>query len=223
MVPHLFEDWVWPLFAAIVLVLSLIFLSSGCMEPGAATGAVSPGAVSPGAVAPGAVAPGAVGPGAVEVQPGAVTGEATGLEVQPGGQANFTVDSIWKLFPDFEARLTSLENIVSGIQQRLDNQVQQTVTVSQNKASPWAWAFGGAVLTIVALMLYVRRVAPRALSASLARRMTALLSTVVEKRPDDTELREAIVNLAPEFGLTRQDIRQARKAVGTLPSAAPPA
>lgn len=223
MVRYLFDDWLWPLLAAIVLVLSLMFLSSGCAQPGAATGAVSPGAVSPGAVAPGAVAPGAVGPGAFEVQPGAVTGEAKGLEVQPGGQASFNVDSIWKLFPDLQARLTALENIVSGIQQRLDNQVQQTVTVTQNKASPWAWAFGGAVLTIVALVLYVRRMAPRALSASLARRMTALLSTVVEKRSDDRALREAIVELAPEFGLSRADIRQARKVVGTLPNPTSPA
>jgi hypothetical protein len=219
MVRYLFDDWFWPLLAAIVLVLSLMFLSSGCMEPGAGTGAVSPGAVSPGAVAPGAVAPGAVGPGAVEVQPGAVTGEATGLEIQPGGQASFTVDSVWKLLPDLEARLTSLENIVSGIQTRLESQMSQSVVVTQNKGSTLTYALAGAAVGAIGLLLLYLRSQKR-LPASLARRMTALLSTVVEKRPEDQALRDLIVDLAPDFGVSRADIRQARKVVGTLPLSA---
>jgi L-amino acid N-acyltransferase YncA len=121
-------------------------------------------------------------------------------------------------FQETSNTLKAMHDILQA-QARAQSQASQTVTVNQNKGSTLTYALGGAAAGVIGLLLlYVR--SQKRLPASLARRMTALLSTVVEKRPEDQGLRDLIVELAPDFRVSRADIRQARKVVGTLPTSA---
>jgi len=184
------QDWTWPLFMAIALVLALMLLCSGCVSPEAAEKVLEPG----------------------DIPEGVVKGEAT-----MGVWSNF-LREVSAAFQETSNTLKAMHDIFQT-QARAQSQASQTVTVNQNKGSTLTYALAGAAAGVIGLLLlYVR--SQKRLPASLARRMTALLSTVVEKRPEDPALRDLILELAPDFDVSRADIRKARKVVGTLPTSA---
>jgi L-amino acid N-acyltransferase YncA len=184
------QDWTWPLFMAIVLALALMLMCSGCVSPEAAEKVL---------------------------EPGDIPEDLVHADASVGVWSNF-LREVTTAFQETSNTLKAMRDILQA-QARAQSQASQTVMVNQNKGSALTYVLGGAAAGVIGLLLlYVR--SQKRLPASLARRMTALLSTVVEKRPEDQGLRDLILKLAPDFRVSRADIRQARKIVGTLPTSA---